>query len=70
VVEGESVITMTNLNTNAIELVGQPCGPTARKDSTVNEMRLSNYDIYPQSQGDLGPAAPDKKAVKPTGELR
>jgi hypothetical protein len=52
-------------------VAGQPWGcPTAKEDSTVNEMRLSNYDIYRQSQGDFGPAAPNKKAVKPTGELR
>ena len=33
-------------------------------------MRLSKYDIYRQSQGDLGPAGPNKNAVKRTEELR
>jgi len=41
----------------------------AKKDSTVNEMCLSNYNIYPL-RGNLGIAAPKKTAVKPTEEDR
>ena len=55
----------------ANELVGgSPAAAPAKEDSTVDEMCLSNYDTYAQLQGNIGMAAPRKKAVKPTEEMR
>ena len=67
---GRKEITMNNLKANANESVGgSRTAAPAKKDSTVNEMRLSNYDIY-HFRGNLGIAAPKKTAVKPTEEDR
>jgi hypothetical protein len=61
---------MNSLKANANESVGgSPTAAPARRDSTVNEMCLSNYNIYPL-RGNLGMAAPMRKAVKPTEETR
>jgi len=64
-------IRMNNLKANTNELVGQPCGcPRPKKDLTMNEISLSNYNIYRYLQGNLGIATPNKKAARRTEDVR